>query len=407
MDCWIIGRLGRLEGFLGLAKRLGCGWLVGHASDRSPASEHPFRSASMSSERERFDQLFMAAAHQSGGIEPLLSHFFSFLQRRTDFYVVQPPGGAEMGFPPGVAEAMLRRAFRSYPLKPMEGALQGRHTDLSEALSDEMLRRHSLASMDKGSRAMAAAAAKDRKTKEICRSAQAESAASGAPTSRTTTAADTRTDESSQDDRPHACERDHAMPCSRPSGPAPPPRPRLSKKGVQVPVGNGGVTARYWWTQTLQDATVCVPVPSGTRSRDVACIFSADSLRLAVGGARSEAILDGRLDGRVRAGECLWQLEGEGERRTVVLTLEKRVETWWERIIEGDDAIDTTLVDSTQRMEEYDEETQGAIRKIMFDQAQKARGLPTSDEMKTSALLAEAMKMPGAPNIDLTQTRIG
>jgi hypothetical protein len=130
-------------------------------------------------------------------------------------------------------------------------------------------------------------------------------------------------------------------------------------------------------------------------------------LRLAVGGARSEAILDGRLDGRVRAGECLWQLEGEGERRTVVLTLEKRVETWWERIIEGDDAIDTTLVDSTQRMEEYDEETQGAIRKIMFDQAQKARGLPTSDEMKTSALLAEAMKMPGAPNIDLTQTRIG
>ena len=33
--------------------------------------------------------------------------------------------------------------------------------------------------------------------------------------------------------------------------------------------------------------------------------------------------------------------------------------------------IDTSLVDSTCKIDEYDAETQGAIRKIMFDQKQK------------------------------------
>ena len=33
-------------------------------------------------------------------------------------------------------------------------------------------------------------------------------------------------------------------------------------------------------------------------------------------------------------------------------------------------------------MYDYDAETQGAIRKIMFDQDQKRKGMPSSDEMK-------------------------
>ena len=40
-------------------------------------------------------------------------------------------------------------------------------------------------------------------------------------------------------------------------------------------------------------------------------------------------------------------------------------------MFEGDEEIDTSKVESTKKIEEYDGQTQGAIRKIMFDQNQK------------------------------------
>ena len=35
---------------------------------------------------DRFDGLFLNVAQQSQGIDPLLDHFFGFLQRKTDFF---------------------------------------------------------------------------------------------------------------------------------------------------------------------------------------------------------------------------------------------------------------------------------------------------------------------------------
>jgi hypothetical protein len=36
---------------------------------------------------ERFDGLFLNVAQQAQGIEPLLDNLFSFLRRKTDFFV--------------------------------------------------------------------------------------------------------------------------------------------------------------------------------------------------------------------------------------------------------------------------------------------------------------------------------
>lgn len=54
-------------------------------------------------------------------------------------------------------------------------------------------------------------------------------------------------------------------------------------------------------------------------------------------------------------------------------------------------------MDSTSRIDEYDEETQGTIRKIMFDQRQKALGLPSSDQLSADAVLENAKSLPGSP----------
>ena len=48
-------------------------------------------------------------------------------------------------------------------------------------------------------------------------------------------------------------------------------------------------------------------------------------------------------------------------------------------------------------MYDYDPETQGAIRKIMFDQHQKRLGKPTSDEMKNEDMLRAAWDAEGSP----------
>lgn len=54
-------------------------------------------------------------------------------------------------------------------------------------------------------------------------------------------------------------------------------------------------------------------------------------------------------------------------------------------------------VDSTTKVSEYDGETQGAIRKIMFDHRQKSLGLPTSDQLSADAVLERAKGLPGSP----------
>jgi hypothetical protein len=57
-----------------------------------------------------FDEVFTQVAGRLGGIQPLLDTFFSFLCRKTDFYVQFDPAvtkQASMGFPPGVAEKMV------------------------------------------------------------------------------------------------------------------------------------------------------------------------------------------------------------------------------------------------------------------------------------------------------------
>ena len=73
------------------------------------------------SAQERYDEILMEIAGQQGGIEPLLKVFFSFLHRKTDFFVVYPKGtkNARMGFAPGAANVLVKN-FRAFPTKPYD-----------------------------------------------------------------------------------------------------------------------------------------------------------------------------------------------------------------------------------------------------------------------------------------------
>eukprot|EP00960_Hanusia_phi_P028721 747574-Hanusia_phi.AAC.11 len=85
---------------------------------------------------------------------------------------------------------------------------------------------------------------------------------------------------------------------------------------------------------------------------------------------------------------------------------------WWKCALVGDQEIDTQRVDSTcvsnkteasvdnsyftsGKIDDYDEPTQAAIQKLMFDQQQKMQGLPTSDELKQQEILKKAWNAEG------------
>ena len=50
--------------------------------------------------------------------------------------------------------------------------------------------------------------------------------------------------------------------------------------------------------------------------------------------------------------------------RHVEVNLEKFVEKWWDGVLEGDAEIDRTTIDTTQHVHDFDEQTQGDIRKV-------------------------------------------
>jgi len=142
---------------------------------------------------------------------------------------------------------------------------------------------------------------------------------------------------------------------------------------------------------TLYETTVEVPVPEGIRSKDI-CV-NITKTKLQVGLKGKQLIIDGELGGKIVTDECTWLKEGS----VVQVTLVKEIETWWKSVVVGDPEIDTTKVDSVRHVSEYDEETQAGIQKVMFDQEQKRKGLPTSDELQQQDLLKKAWDAEGSP----------
>ena len=149
---------------------------------------------------------------------------------------------------------------------------------------------------------------------------------------------------------------------------------RLTEEGKQIPVGNGGCSTKrkvtYHWTQTIDEATIVLPVPESTRGRDLSVDICTSSVSI-IWKQSKEVILEGDLAAKVRKDESTWSLEGGA----LVITLDKLQKTWWKNVIAGDEVIDTSLIDSKRKVSEYDDATQGAIRKIIFDQQQQQLGL--------------------------------
>ena len=67
----------------------------------------------MAGRQDQFDNTLMGMLQHCGNLQPFLDSIFSFLARRTDFYILMKHEKAKMGFPPGVAEGMVLQVLQT------------------------------------------------------------------------------------------------------------------------------------------------------------------------------------------------------------------------------------------------------------------------------------------------------
>eukprot|EP00938_MAST-03A_sp_MAST-3A-sp1_P007272 g7272.t1 len=178
------------------------------------------------------------------------------------------------------------------------------------------------------------------------------------------------------------------------------------EKGMKPNAGNGGNGPGYTWTQTLKEVTVVIGLPAGIKGRDVN--FKCTSKSLTAGLKGKDAIVKGDLYGIVRSEDVMWTLDNNEETggRDLTITMEKKKDmTWWDCVIKGHPKINTQKVEpENSKLSDLDGETRQTVEKMMFDQRQKAMGLPTSDEQKKNDILKKFMAQH--PEMDFSKAKI-
>lgn len=170
-----------------------------------------------------------------------------------------------------------------------------------------------------------------------------------------------------------------------------------SAKGSQVDASdtyNGDVADRYSWAQTTTDVDVKVSLPAGVKASQIKVSFQPKHLRATVNtGGEESTLLEGELSERIRPSECMWSKDGD----RLQLSLEKHNDFMWKSVFIGGKEIDLNKIDNTRQLSDYDDDVQSGVRKAMYDQEQRMKGLPTSDEQKTLGTLQKAWDAEGSP----------
>ncbi|CAB1112749.1 unnamed protein product [Ectocarpus sp. CCAP 1310/34] len=372
-------------------------------------------------DNDRFDGMYLNLAQQNQGIDNLLESFFGFLRRKTDFYT-------------GASEAQLEESLLKVVRRQKAIAEKEELTRQKARAADEKKRAEKKAALAKKK-----AEQEDRKRKLVTAAAAEASSVGGvgagegervvevgkdgafdvgsAPSTDaagSSTVVQTGVAAADMQDAVKAAAAAgglSAVPAAAATAAAGGDGPEEEEAGDKdddeeednspPPVGNGGSTDKYDWTQTLQELSVVVPVPEGSKSRDVVCDITKSRLRVGLKG--QPLLVDGEMYNKVKVDDSFWTLE-DGKEVSIALQKENQME-WWKCVVKGDPEINTSKVQpESSKLSELDGETRKTVEKMMFDQRQKAQGLPTADEMSKQEMLGKFMAQH--PEMDFSRAKI-
>jgi len=175
---------------------------------------------------------------------------------------------------------------------------------------------------------------------------------------------------------------------------------------LQLPnSGNGGETEKYVWHQTLKDVTAYVPLPNGTSAKMLDVKIAINNFSVCLKSKPNEPLVEGKWYKKINPGESFWNIEKDGERAVLNVTIEKfEGQNWWKSMLQGDIEINTQKVEpENSKLSDLDGDTRSTVEKMMFDQAQKARGLPTSEEQEKKDKLKAFMA--AHPEMDFSKAK--
>jgi hypothetical protein len=345
---------------------------------------------------ERFDGVLFGLAQQhTGGVPELIDTFFSFLQRKTDFFT---------GGKPGEAKELLLKSFHKHETIALEEASrrrsveEKRRKEKEDMMKDRTKKQKEEESkpkvyeVDEDEERQIEKEFKNRKehSPEITDSPQINSNSLGSSS--------IENKESISNNSTGRIDQHERKESSSGEGIE---NEKDEDDGKLAPnAGNGSQTNRYSWTQTLSELDVRVPVPEGIKSRQMEVVMKKKHLRIAIKG--KPAIIEEELEREIRPEDSSWILDGA----TLDLTLSKRNQMeWWSRLLKSEPEINTRkIVPESSKLDDLDSETRGTVEKMMFDTRQKQMGLPSSDELQKQEMLKKFMAQH--PEMDFSKAKI-
>ncbi|XP_063534131.1 nudC domain-containing protein 3 [Cydia strobilella] len=311
---------------------------------------------SVDSNIAKYDDVLSSILVNEQSILGFLSAIFNFLARRTDFYYVPDGPYENMGFPPGVAEELVIKVLRTCDPKKWKGTNGARKPGNfnNEIMCSTVAQEVEVSAENE----------EDQLKNEAIEAEVAQPAEPERKILEASSSGETKTEYK-------------------------PPVIPVQKNSESY---NGAVRDKYSWSQTITENDVTVPLPPDIKSaKDLKVTINPNDIYVAY--RNGDTIIKDTLQYKIKASDSVWTISGG----KLLIHLEKVQERWWTKLVNSEEAIDLDKIDCSRPLNELPEDHIDKVRELQWNQEQKLKGLPTSDEIKNIEILKRAWNAEGSP----------